>query len=50
MMGDRWLHKHLKGAGKSPQDLASRLWKENITAVAEVRYPISAIQLFYGNS
>jgi len=40
MMGEQWLHKHLNDVGKTPEDLASRLWRENLTAVAEVRRPI----------
>lgn len=38
MMGEIWLNKHLAKAGKSIEQLASRLWKDNLTAVAEVSH------------
>ena len=40
MVGDAWLRRHLEKAGKTEAQLAGRLWKENWTAVAEVRLPI----------
>ncbi|KAF8343001.1 RNA ligase-domain-containing protein [Cantharellus anzutake] len=36
MQGEKWLYKHLKAKGKKPEELASRLLRENITAVAEL--------------
>jgi tRNA ligase len=35
-MGERWLDKGLKKVGKTREELAARLWKENWTCVAEV--------------
>lgn len=35
-MGEIWMDRHLKKAGKSRKDFAQWLWSENITAVAEV--------------
>ncbi|EJD39049.1 RNA ligase [Auricularia subglabra TFB-10046 SS5] len=35
-VGERWLKKHLKSVGKTPADLAARLWKENWTVVCEL--------------
>lgn len=35
-MGERWLDRHLASTGKTRQDLAHRLWKENWTLVAEL--------------
>jgi tRNA ligase len=36
MRGEYWLRKHLEFKGKSVEDLASRLYRDNLTAVAEV--------------
>ena len=35
-MGENWLLKHLEKSGKTTEQLASVLWEENLTAVAEV--------------
>ncbi len=36
-MGEKWLHRHLEKAGKTPEQFAKILWDNNWTAVAEVR-------------
>lgn len=36
-MGERHLERHLASVGKTKEDLASVLWDNNWTAVAEVR-------------
>jgi hypothetical protein len=38
-VGHRWLKKHLEEEGKSEEQLASRLWEKNWTAIAEVCNP-----------
>lgn len=38
MMGEIWLHRHLEKSKKTSEELAQRLWKDNITAVAEVLF------------
>ncbi|KAG2145593.1 RNA ligase-domain-containing protein [Suillus cothurnatus] len=35
-VGHRWLKKHLEEEGKSEEQLASRLWEKNWTAIAEL--------------
>lgn len=38
MMGEIWLRKHLAKKKKTVEELAGRLWRDNLTAIAEVRY------------
>ena len=40
--GEEWLDKTLASASKTREDLASELWSNNLTAVAEVRLLVSA--------
>lgn len=35
------MEKHLQAAGKTEKELAKALWDDNLTAVAEVRLPVS---------
>lgn len=35
-VGESWLLRHLEAAGKTPEELAQRLWDNNWTAVAEL--------------
>ena len=37
VVGETWLRRHLAAVGKTEEQLASRLWEKNWTAVAEVR-------------
>ena len=34
--GETWLRKYLVNKGKTEEDLATRLWESNLTAIAEV--------------
>lgn len=42
--GEKWLGRYLEEKGRTEEDLASRLWKENWTAVAEVRLLHTLVQ------
>ncbi|KAF9788576.1 RNA ligase-domain-containing protein [Thelephora terrestris] len=35
-VGEEWLHKHLKKAGKTAEQLAATLWEKNWTAISEL--------------
>lgn len=37
-VGREWVAKTLKASGKTSEELAKRLWDDNVTAVLEVRY------------
>lgn len=39
LVGEVWLDRGLKKAGQTREELASRLWRENWTLVAEVSHP-----------
>lgn len=39
--GREWVRRTLKRSGRSSEELAKRLWDENITAVLEVRQRMS---------
>lgn len=41
IMGEKWLEIHLSRVGKRKDELAFELWKNSITAVAEVSLPAS---------